>query len=324
MYSATDSFLDYEPIGRPQIINEEVEKYPGKTVLKITIGSQKFSEEEKLKIFNKINQMINNLANLKDNTINALKIKGLSENNSKNLVNSYINESRELSILTDLDNQNKHGRPLTKFIRSYLDPEIKNVRPEMMNQLHFGWLNLLSEGKVIFEADVVDKDNNIIMSYRELMNECINQWEEFYLQNLPTKSQEIRERKVRIELWNKQYKYFANLESYTLKEIAINENWKLMNPDNLISGIILKVYDGNKKEIFRGVSVSEIFIVEELRCINIYNVFLFGNLKTIPIDKYKWIVFAPNDKSILKKVNMFYSKLDEMKKFASKGKFGNQ
>ena len=324
LYSVTDNYLNHESIGKPQIIDEEVEKSAGKTVLKITIGSQKFTDKEKLKAFNQINQMVDNLANLKDNTINALKSQGTSEKKSKSLVNGLINKSEELSILTDLDNKNKHGSPLTKFVRSNLDPEIKNVRTEIMNQLHFGWLNILSEGKVIIEADIVDKNNNIIMTYRELIHECINQWEAFYLKNLPTKSREIKERKIRADKWDKQYKDFANLESYVLTEIAKNENWKLMKPNSLIKGIYLKAFDKNtNKEFFRGVSITEIFSYNEVKNINIYNVFLFGNVRTIPVDDYKWIVFAPDDKSILLKVNTFYSKLEEMKKFASEGKFGN-
>lgn len=325
LYKATDSYINKTSFVRPQILKEDLEKSPGKTTFKITIGGRKMTDEDTLETINYINQMVDSLANLKDNTTNALKFEGISKKQSENIINSYIDNSLELCIITDLDNQNKHGYPLRRT-RSKFTPLIRNIRPEMTIPLFFGWTDLFNNGKVLFEADIIDNNGQIITTFRKIIERSVELWENFYLQYLPSKSKEIKDRIIREEKRNQKLQEYSELEKLVLTEIEKPSNWRLItNPDNLSRDMFLKVFDKNTdKELFRGVSISNIYVYRLKRTINVYNIFLLGEQRMISIDEYNWIIFYPNERLILKKIKYFYFQLNEMNRFASRDRFAKQ
>jgi hypothetical protein len=136
------------------------------------------------KINNKILIILHNLASLKDNLKKCLKKNGHDDQ----IVEKEINNSQHLQVLIDLVNQEKHGYPLTRNRRSFLDPLIAN-------QSHFLGMNLNSknksalfmvgldgqpelseEGTLVIDADIVDNQGNVIFKLYELVNTCFEKW----------------------------------------------------------------------------------------------------------------------------------------------------
>ncbi len=152
-----------------------------KTSKSFKITFDKHSEDP----LNKIFIILHNLANLKDH----LKIILNSKGGNRQDIENEINNSLHLKIIIDLSNADKHGYP-TRSNRSQLNPQIKNVRhslhvkkTEDQPQASFS-INMLSGNhstnsvaKVVIAADVVDQNENFIMSLDQLINSGLTMWE---------------------------------------------------------------------------------------------------------------------------------------------------
>lgn len=82
-----------------------------------------FGAMEETEMIERIFSVINNVASLKDHLKNKLESIG----KDPKLVENMINNSKALSLILDLWNQDKHGYPLKKTNRSKLNPQIVNV-----------------------------------------------------------------------------------------------------------------------------------------------------------------------------------------------------
>lgn len=82
-----------------------------------------FGAMEETEMVEKIFNVINNIASLKDHLKNKLE----SVRKDPTAVEDMINNSKTLSLILDLWNQDKHGYPLKKTNRSNLNPQIINV-----------------------------------------------------------------------------------------------------------------------------------------------------------------------------------------------------
>jgi hypothetical protein len=82
-----------------------------------------FGTMEETEMIERIFNVINNIASLKDHLKNKLESLG----KDPKLVEDMINGSKELCLILDLWNQDKHGYPLKKTNRSNLNPQIVNV-----------------------------------------------------------------------------------------------------------------------------------------------------------------------------------------------------
>lgn len=143
-------------------------------------------DEERLANYHII---IHNIASIKDH----LKKKF-------NGVENLINNCQALQLVIDLDNIDKHGIPLKRIPRSGTTPKI--VNPILSIQVNkgnsweyneemkfiecngdirmirkFTYINI--EGKVVFDADIVDEFGNKIISFQDLINKSIYEWESF-------------------------------------------------------------------------------------------------------------------------------------------------
>lgn len=159
----------------------------GKKYFQVIIGAGNITTDEVLDAYNRIIHIIHQLANLKDNLKKYLNNKSASGQ----IVEDNINNSLFLSIITDLSNSDKHGYP-TNSKRSKLDPKIINVRKEMKinNKLAKVFYNVM-DSRIMFTADIVDFNDNFICDFNELIEESIENWEDFFIQNLNEVSNEI-------------------------------------------------------------------------------------------------------------------------------------
>jgi hypothetical protein len=152
--------------------------------LDISFGSTDNTADE-----TKILNVISAMADLKDNLKKRMVIKGLNES----LVDTEINNNLPLQLITDLDNQQKHGYPLTKFRRSKRDPLIQNVKSFLAMKLgqasDAGFsLDLVNQnvnmvgdtqGKTQIEADITDSSGNSICTLDEMVYDSMRLWETF-------------------------------------------------------------------------------------------------------------------------------------------------
>lgn len=171
----------YAAIGEVHIIDWEKEvKWNGNSNhFNIVFGPKDQNENA-----NKILSVISVLANLKDNLKNRMTVKGLD----KKLVENEIDNSIYLQLVTDIDNQDKHGYPLTKTKRSGLDPLITNIdsglemRPNMSSgedmgiELDFMSGRVFTPGfssKIVINADITDRAGSKICTLDVLINQAI-------------------------------------------------------------------------------------------------------------------------------------------------------
>lgn len=135
-------------------------------------------EEDSL---NKIHSIVSNLANLKD----ILKDYMEKQGKNKKLIEDEINKSSVLQLILDLSNQEKHGYPLTITRRSKKDPQIKNVRSSLIptskpDNIRYSAsddsavLNMM----ISVSADIVDFNQQHILTFDELINQTIKEWED--------------------------------------------------------------------------------------------------------------------------------------------------
>jgi hypothetical protein len=137
-----------------------------------------------LKIAADIYSIIHLLATLKDHLKNQLVKQGLN----KNIVEREIDSSIHLQVLIDLVNQDKHGYPLTKHIRSFRNPVIEKMSYTLINNNN-GKEVIVSIGingevdvldgippSVALYASVNDGKGNLLFSFDELVETCYNKW----------------------------------------------------------------------------------------------------------------------------------------------------
>lgn len=315
LYRASDNYLNSKKIIRPRIISTEVTRNESGQNINIAIGKE-MSEEDELDIINEINSIIHQIGKLKDHTINSLIKNGFSETASKDAVNVYINNNLPLSLITDLDNQEKHKYPTTKFLRTSLHPQIVNIRYVLDPNLHFGWTNIFNEEQMVYEADIIDKDVNQLMSFRELISDSIRLWEKFYLLNIEEVSDQIHNRTNKMEKWNKKYNEFLLRESYSMKETAQIGNWKAIKSEDLKPGMLLKVFNKEtRKEVFGGIALENSHTNTKNE-ICIHNVFDNGDAYSFTMDEFYWMIFASEDIDKNEKVYKYYYELYGMREAA--------
>ncbi len=152
----------------------------GKSTLSITFDA-KHDENETI---NRINNIISNLANLKDHLKTKLEQQG--EDSQK--IENEINRDLPLQIILDLYNQEKHGYPLTIHRRSKKDPRIINISKglspipgERANAFLMipiaGGTGFNNNMAVVITAQVVDNNGKLLYNFNDLIDKSLNSWE---------------------------------------------------------------------------------------------------------------------------------------------------
>ena len=170
IYASIDQKYDYHEVALGQMNTEFTEG-----AIKISF----YKEEEVPALRNQINNVISNLANIKD----CLKKKMVKKDNDKKQIESEINNSIYLQLVIDLDNQEKHGYPLTKIRRSKKDPLIKNVARALTASNKKDNITVTrSDGAEIHNcmttivAEITDSKGNLLYYLDDLINNALNDW----------------------------------------------------------------------------------------------------------------------------------------------------
>jgi len=145
---------------------------------KLTISFYNPADESK--VLNQINNIISNLANIKD----CLKRKLEDRGDNPQTIESEIDNSTDLQIIIDLANQEKHGYPLTKTRRSQKDPLIKNIGRSLRPSNKPDNIRVeRSDGAAIqnvmtsITADITDSNGNFLCRLDDLVENALNDWE---------------------------------------------------------------------------------------------------------------------------------------------------
>jgi hypothetical protein len=145
---------------------------------KLTISF--YNPNDEPKVLNQINNIISNLANIKD----CLKRKLEDRGDNPQMIESEIDNSIDLQLIIDLANQEKHGYPLTKTRRSKKDPLIKNIgralgpsnKPDNVRVER-------SDGAAIqnamtsITADITDFNGSLLFQLDDLVENALINWE---------------------------------------------------------------------------------------------------------------------------------------------------
>ena len=318
LYKVSGNFKEFIPNERITTTLKDNPVKDNRRVIEISFGVEEFTDDQKETFQIQTNQIIDNLANLKDNTKNKLTLNG----KNGNLVEQYINSNLPLQLITDLDNLNKHGSPLTRPYRTGYEPKITNIRKESRYTFFFGWLNYLKDSRIYLDADVVNQNEEVIFGLKKLITSSIVLWENFYLQNLPEESIKIKEnRKKAIEL-KKEFEEFKELENLAMKLRRENTNWIPIDSTRIEKGMLVSCLTNNhKKLISGGLVVNKISNEENSESIIIYNLFDLGQTQKVEANKYSWVLFNHPNPELNSKFYNYYNKLDEMRKLAIEGKF---
>jgi hypothetical protein len=138
-----------------------------------------FDPNDEPKILNQINNIILNLANIKD----CLKQKLTERGDDPQIIENEINNSIYLQVIIDLSNQEKHGYPLIKNRRSKKDPLIKNIgrsltvsnKPDNIRfEKNDG--SAIQNMMISIDADIVDSANNLLCRIGDLVENALNAW----------------------------------------------------------------------------------------------------------------------------------------------------
>ncbi len=134
----------------------------------------------KPRVINQINNVISNLANIKD----CLKKKLQDRGDDPQAIEYEINDSLYLQLVLDLSNQEKHGYPLTKTSRSQKNPLIKNVnrglsRSNRLDNIRYEQSDgsVIVNMMIIITADVTDSQDNLLCRLDELVENALKFWE---------------------------------------------------------------------------------------------------------------------------------------------------
>ena len=139
-----------------------------------------FSFGNDIDTLNQIQNVISNLANLKDILKDCMEEQG----KDKQIIENEIDKSIALQLILDLSNQEKHGYPLEKIRRSKKDPLIKNIRTAISpsdkpdNVRYSGPGGSAAYNVMIsIRADIVDSTDQHLFTLDELLNQAIKDWE---------------------------------------------------------------------------------------------------------------------------------------------------
>ncbi|MFA4999219.1 MAG: hypothetical protein WC519_00575 [Parcubacteria group bacterium] len=157
-------------------MHTEIDKKGNK--FKLTISFYKPDDEPE--VLNQINNIISNLANVKDCLKRKLKDRG----DDPQVIESEIDNSTDLQIVIDLANQEKHGYPLTMVRRSKKDPLIKNIsrylgpsnKPDNFRVERSDGASI-QNAMTSITADITDSQGNILCSLDDLVKNTLDNWE---------------------------------------------------------------------------------------------------------------------------------------------------
>lgn len=174
IYASVNSMKKYGGEVLSGIHTETTEKSEGRFMLTISFGREEGAR-------NQIQNVISNLANLKD----ILKTQMETRGKNKNLIEDEIEKSLTLQLVLDLSNQEKHGYPLTKTRRTKKDPIISNLqigispsdRPDNITYAASNGTKALNV-MISINADVIDSSGIKICTLDQLIDQAVNDWEE--------------------------------------------------------------------------------------------------------------------------------------------------
>jgi len=306
LYEATGAYINFNKVKPPVVKEETSVDLNGNKTLTVTIGGGDISDEEILRGHIEINKIIDNIANLKDNLKKSIELSG----KPKKIVEDEINSSLHLCLITDLDNQIKHGYPLNRK-RSNKDPQIKNIRHEMMLPSGIGWSNMMSDSRTVLEADITDSLGEFICSFRELIENALTKWEDFIILNLPNKSSDIIAKRERKKAEENEFQELTKLEKVVNEIVSNDDNWIEIDFGKVNFGMFLRVFKKDyKTKIFEGISLSDLIQEEEDDYIIVKNVFLTKFSRKLKLKEYKWKILMPQKQKELEQVNDFYLRLE--------------
>ncbi|WP_299030811.1 hypothetical protein [uncultured Sulfitobacter sp.] len=193
LYFATSDFVERAPFAEISVEKSEPDQSGTFT---IEFGGGELTTRQRTEANHTFSDMIGRLANLKDALKNSCTSSGLM----KQTVEDCINNCPELCLIIDINNAEKHGYPLERKERSGRSPKIDNIRKELAVPLLPGrFSNLLTDGVVGLEADVVDGNHKFIMDVRDLIEGATSAWEDFCVRHFPSKSQAILEKREQLD-----------------------------------------------------------------------------------------------------------------------------
>lgn len=167
---------------------QQIEKKKWNKVV-ISISFNKTNNEST--IYNKVFQVISNLAKLKDHFKNKFVEKWFD----KNIVENSVNQSKYLQRLIDLDNAEKHGYPL-KCPRSIELPNLKNITTGLSlsrNQQNSdkiteikadSWITYTDNIVIWIFWQVHAKDWKFLCELWDLIDNSLQIWEKLYKEYL--------------------------------------------------------------------------------------------------------------------------------------------
>ncbi len=132
---------------------------------------------------NRINSIIASLANLKDHLMAKLKL----QNGNPEDIENEINQDLPLQLILDLNNQEKHGYPLTKTRRSGKDPKIIDISKALSSRPSIKPITFIrdpitgagatSNMAIVISAKVVDSQGNLFFYLNDLIDKSLKSWE---------------------------------------------------------------------------------------------------------------------------------------------------
>lgn len=169
-------------------INDERRAFPdGRFEHHTTFGSKDPAIKQNL-----VMNAIHLVGSLKDIIKNKLREK----DKDPLLYEKLIDANEALALITDLDNKDKHGAPLTHKSRSSKDPRIVKIEQALRGRgiTNVAFTTDLITGvtkldhvegdvKIVVIADVVDREGNLIMPLDKMMAESVRSIEDFVKDN---------------------------------------------------------------------------------------------------------------------------------------------
>lgn len=185
-YNDIKSRLERTFISLNERFDEDVNKYTNVELWENRKGfSLTFGKTDENILTNKIISILHNLASLKDNLKNCLR----NNKYDPQIIEDEINNSLHLQVLIDIVNQEKHGCPLTKNIRSFKNPVIKNLTHSFTlgnKKAGSTEINFLENGTIIshgippamfIDAEIHDDKGNLLFRLDPLVETCYTKWE---------------------------------------------------------------------------------------------------------------------------------------------------
>jgi hypothetical protein len=183
IYSSINLKYDYDVVKNTNFITYNTDEIKGYF---INFGNDSESEKH-----SKIISILYNISTLKDHLKGALSSKQLDEN----IVEETINNNLCLQLLIDLVNQDKHGYPLTKYIRSGKNPILKNFSQTLqlitdgknktasMSFTKTGEMRIQGKNRISITCDVFDENGLKLCNIDELVDNCMTVFEEIIQSN---------------------------------------------------------------------------------------------------------------------------------------------